>query len=117
MGVVGLMLSSAGPVAAQSASRTLPQSVMPGSQFNVTVDISGVAVGSLVETLPAGFSYVAGSGTPALSTPTASGQDVTFTLIGISTISYSVTASDVAGVHGFSGTLSVVAVAKEKKTN
>ena len=109
LGVVGLMLSSAGPVAAQSATRSLPQSaVAPGSQFDVTITVSGVTVGQVTETLPAGFSYVNGSVSPAIAAPEVSGQVVTFTLLGFSSITYSVTASDVSGPHDFVGNLSVL---------
>lgn len=108
LGVVGLLLSGSGPVAAQaspSATRTLPQSaVAPGSQFNVTVAVSGVSLGfQLKETLPAGFSYVDGSQDPTSTGVAVDGQVVTFTHIGNQTISYSVTASDVLGSHAFTG--------------
>ena len=124
LGVVGLLLSGSGPVAAQatpSATRTLPQSaVAPDSQFDVTVAISGATVGSLVEKLPSGFSYVEGSARPALSAATttgqvATGQDVTFTLLGFQSVTYSVTASGDAGAHDFrASTLSVLDVATQQ---
>ena len=118
LGVVGLMLSSAGPVAAQSATRSLPQSpVAPGSQFDVTIAVSGVTVGQVTETLPAGFSYVPDSVSPTSVGVDMTGQDVSFTLLGHTSFSYSVTASDVAGPHNFSGTLAVVNVADSTTSN
>ena len=118
LGVVGLMLSSAGPVAAQSATRSLPQSaVAPGSQFDVTIAVSGVTVGQVTETLPAGFSYVSDSVSPTSVGVDMTGQDVSFTLLGHASFSYSVTASDVAGPHNFSGTLAVVNVADSTTSN
>ena len=118
LGVVGLMLSSAGPVAAQSATRSLPQSaVAPGSQFDVTVAVSGVTVGQLAETLPAGFSYVDGSVSPSAAGVEVSGQVVTFTLLGFTSITYSVTASDVSGPHDFGGDLSVLNIATQVTTS
>ena len=114
LGVVGLMLSSAGPVAAQSATRSLPQSaVAPGSQFDVTIAVSGVTVGQVTETLPAGFKYVDGSVSPSTVGIDKSEQDVMFTLLGHASFTYSVTASDVAGPHDFSGKLRVVDIAAE----
>ena len=118
LGVVGLMLSSAGPVAAQSATRSLPQSaVAPGSHFDVTVAVSGVTVGQLAETLPAGFSYVDGSVSPSAAGVEVSGQVVTFTLLGFTSITYSVTASDVSGPHDFGGDLSVLNIATQVTTS
>ena len=65
-GVIGLL--SLVPVAAQQAgiSRSLPAGpVAPGDEFDVTINNVGLAdgFGSVVETLPAGFSYVDGSAT------------------------------------------------------
>ena len=127
LGVVGLLLSGSGPVAAQatpSATRTLPQSaVAPGSQFNVTVTLANVGAGSLVEKLPPGFSYVEGSVRPALLAATttgqvATGQDVTITLIGSAPVTYGVTASDVAGTHDFrASTLSVIDLSAQTTTS
>jgi hypothetical protein len=86
-----------------SASRTLPASVEPGGQVAVTVSVSNYGpYGSLVETMPAGFSFVS---TTHDGHYEQSGQQVTFALFGESSVSYTVTASSEAGAHRFSGTL------------
>ena len=95
-------------------SRSLPAApVAPDDEFTVTINNVGLAdgFGSVVETLPAGFSYVAGSA--ASPTPNAvidaevDGQAVTFTVVGVDSFTYMVTVgSDVAdGPHTFSGVL------------
>ena len=56
-----------------------------------------------METLPDGFAYVS-SDLPD-SQVMESGQEVTFTLIGEESFTYTVTASSVAGDYSFSGTL------------
>ena len=94
-------------------NRSLPSSVASGREFSVTINNVGLAdgFGTVVETLPAGFSYVAGS---AISTTPnaaidgeASGQEVTFTLVAVDSFMYMVTVgSNVEdGSHVFSGVL------------
>ena len=56
----------------------------------------------MVETLPAGFSYV----TSSLSASHGDGQVLTFTLIGETSFTYTVTASDTEGDYSFTGILS-----------
>ena len=102
-------------------SRSLPAAapVARGDEFNVTISNIGLAdgFGEVVETLPAGFSYVDGSATS--TTPNAAiddsevsddGRDVTFTLVAVDSFTYTVTVgSDVAdGPHTFSGVLEKV---------
>ncbi|MDE2861082.1 MAG: cadherin domain-containing protein [Chloroflexota bacterium] len=83
-----------------------PASVAAGEQATVTVTIAGdYSIGSVTETLPAGFSYVPGSVRPSAVAATVSGQDVSFALLGETPISYSVTASATAGQYAFSGQL------------
>ena len=69
-----------------SASRSISPSSVPatGGTVTVTVNIVGLyGVGSVVETLPAGgFEYVPGSVMPSDIAPTASGREVTFSLVG-----------------------------------
>ena len=111
-GMLGLLALSL--VAAQEAglSRSLPAGpVAPDDAFAVTINNVGLAdgFGEVVETLPAGFSYVDGSATS--TTPKAaidaevSGQVVTFTVVGVDSLTYKVTVGpDVAdGEHTFSG--------------
>ena len=99
-GLVGLL--SFGLVAAQqqtpSAIRSFdPASVAPGGQVDVTVTVSGYgSAGALIETLPPGFSYVSSS---THSGAVSSGQEVSFTLFGDSSVTYTVTAPQAAGRH------------------
>jgi hypothetical protein len=110
VGVLGMM-----PAAAQqagvSASRSFDMAtVMPGDRVEVTIAVSGASVGfaDVVETLPDGFSYVAGS-VSSVSTINDSqvGQDVTFTFNGAASFTYAVIASDVDGSYDFSGKLTL----------
>ena len=96
-------------------TRSLPEGpVAPDDEFAVTMNNVGLAdgFGSVVETLPAGFSYVEGSAAStdanAVIEAEADGQTVTFTLVGVDSFTYRVTVgSDVAdGEHIFSGVLS-----------
>ena len=87
-------------------SRSLPAApVAPDDVFTVTISNVGLAdgFGSVVETLPAGFSYVDNSA--ASPTPKAvidvevsdDGLTVTFTLVGVDSFTYGVrVGSDVA---------------------
>jgi len=88
-----------------SATRTLPAgTVAPGEDFTVTITADhGDDLAQVVETLPAGFSYVSASG---LSLPVdVSGNTVTFYLTAETSFSYSVTASDTAGTYNFAGAI------------
>ena len=91
-------------------SRSLPAGpVAPDDEFTVTINNVGLAdgFGSVVETLPAGFSYVdnsaASSGAKAVIDAVVNGQTVTFTVVGVDSFTYRVTVgSDVAdGPHTF----------------
>ena len=81
--------------------------------FTVTINNVGIAdgFGSVVETLPAGFSYVdnsaASTDANAVIEAEVDGQTVTFTVVGVDSFTYSVTVgSDVAdGQYTFSGVL------------
>ena len=96
-------------------SRSLPgSSVAPGDEFSVTINNVGLAdgFGEVMETLPAGFSYVVDSassdGPNAAITAAVSDQIVTFTLVGVDSFTYKVAVGqDVAdGPHSFTGVLS-----------
>ena len=80
-------------------------SVAPGGTVTVTISAANYGdFGQVVETLPAGFSYVEDSAT--VRAKVDDGQDVTLTILGADqTFSYRVTASSVAGSHTFQGTL------------
>ena len=108
MAGVGAMLSLL-PVTAQqddpSANRSFsPATVAPGERVTVTITVanSGQA-GSVVETLPSEFTWV--SSTHPSGQVDRDGQEVTFTLFGETSLTYSVTASSTEGQYSFSGTL------------
>ena len=97
---------TAGSVApGASASRLFDTaSVAPGGTVTVTIAAANYGrFGRVTETLPGGFSYVSSD----LDDDEVSedGQIVEFTLQGTDIFSYTVTASDTAGTHNFSGTL------------
>ncbi len=113
-GMIGLL--GLGLVAAQQGgvNRSLPAGpVAPDDVFTVTISNVGLAdgFGSVVETLPAGFSYVdnsaASTDANAVIDAVVVGQTVTFTVVGVDSLTYRVTVgSDVAdGPHTFSGAL------------
>ena len=115
--VAGMMgLLALGLVTAQEAgvSRSLPADpVAPDDAFAVTINNVGLAdgFGSVVETLPAGFSYVdtsaASTDANAVIDAEVADQTVTFTVVGVDSFTYRVTVgSDVAdGQYTFSGVL------------
>ena len=77
--------------------------VSPDTELTVTITAAGYGgLGQVVETLPAGFSYVSSS------LPDASvveGQTVIFTLLGNDAFTYTVTASAEEGAYSFAGVL------------
>ena len=77
--------------------------VRPGTELTITITATGYGgLGQVVETLPAGFSYVSSS------LPDASvikGQTVIFTLLGNDAFTYTVTASGEEGAYSFAGVL------------
>ena len=110
---IALVLVLMGPTEANaqqgvSASRSISPSPVPagGGEVTVTINIAGYSgIGSVVETLPAGFSYVVGSVMPPELEPTVSGREVTFSLVGETSFTYRVTAPASPGPHEFSGVL------------
>ena len=107
LGVMGLMLAMAQESGIQATRAISPGSVPAGGGVvTVTVNIAGgYGVGSVVETLPTGFSYVEESVMPSDITTTTDGQNVTFPLVGESSFSYRVNAPGMPGEHPFSGEL------------
>ena len=93
--------------AGASATRSLSETtVSPGDWVTVSITADDYGrFGAVVETLPAGFSYVSVSTTDIKVTET--GQEVRFTLFDETsfTYSYTVTASSTAGNYTFSGYL------------
>ena len=91
VGGLAVMLGSS-TVAAQTANRAAPSTVAPGEIFTVTISVADYGVAAiLTETLPAGFEY--GDSDDVVS---ATGQEVEFTLIGETEVTYTVTAPDTA---------------------
>ncbi len=82
-----------------------PERVEPGGEVEVTITAAVYgAVGQIVETLPAGFSYV-GSDLASAAVQSA-GQEVSFALVVAPiTVTYTVTAPRVEGPYSFSGVL------------
>ena len=98
------ILATTSSVAAQSATRTLPDSVAPGETFEVRIEATDYGMaGQVIETLPDGFSYVNSSLSP--SQVTQEDQTVKFTLFGETSFTYNVTAPSVEGTFTFSGIL------------
>ena len=117
--MLGLSLSS---VFAQQAgaSRNLPADpVAQGEKFTVTITDTGYgadrAIGQVVETLPAGFSYVDGSATKVVGHATkgvvrgtvdaTDSRIVTFSVVSVESFAYDVMVGDSVGDgdHTFSG--------------
>ncbi len=87
-----------------NANRSFSESwVHPGTELTVTITATRYGgLGQVLETLPAGFSYISSS------LPDASvveGQTVIFTLLGNDAFTYTVTASREEGAHSFVGVL------------
>ena len=99
-GMIGLL--GLGLVVAQQAdiTRSLPAGpVAPDDEFTVTINNVGLAdgFGSVVETLPAGFSYVEDSADStdanAVIEAEVDGQTVTFTVVGVDSFTYRISLS------------------------
>ena len=91
-----------------SATRSFsPSRVAPGGQVVVTITAANYGeFGRVTETLPEGFEYVSISGDLDDDNVSVNGQMVRFTLLGgDARFTYTVTASDTAGSHTFSGVL------------
>ena len=89
--------------AVPSATRTLPSAVAPGEEFQITISYSDIGMmGQVNETLPDGFTYVSSSLSSGVVTDT---NWVKFTLLGGTSFTYNITASDVAGIYTFYGTV------------
>ena len=101
------MAAQEGADPSASASRSFDTaSVAPGETVTVTIDAANYGrFGRVTETLPDGFSYDSSDDLDG-DEVSEDGQIVEFTLQGTDiTFSYTVTASDTAGSHDFSGTL------------
>ena len=103
LGALGLF--GLGAVSAQAtATRSFDMpSVAPGGQVTVTVAATGYGgFGALIETLPAGFSFVSSSTHPGA---VEAGQEVSFVLFGDSAVTYTVSAPTAEGTYRFRGEL------------
>ena len=108
MAAVGLLgLLPAFAQAPPSATRSFnPATVAPGGEVTVTIAAANYGrAGGVTETLPPGFTYVSSSLDDEDVMDDLSGNRVAFTLFGVDSFTYVVTASDTAGSHSFSGTL------------
>ena len=109
----GLLFAGAADASSHSATRTInPASVTPGGTVEVSIVttdlgfIFGTVVGgSVVETLPEGFTYVSDNLDFASGDVSADGRTVTFILFGESEFTYTVTASSEPGGYTFEGTV------------
>ena len=91
-----------------NASRSFDSaSVAPGGTVTVTITASDYGLGgSVTETLPTGFSYMGVDSSLGSSQVTElDGNQVRFTLLGETSFTYTVTASETVGTYSFSGTL------------
>ena len=95
--------ASGTPAQWQAARSFSAASVGPGAEVVVTVTAAGYGVaGQVVETLPDGFGYVSSSLPGAVD---RAGQVITFTLLGDTSFTYTVTAPNAAGSYSFDGVL------------
>ena len=87
------------------ATRRLPGRVNPGAELTVTISASNYgSFGQVVETLPAGFSYVDDSTDPSDIRTSVTGQDITFTLLGANvSFSYKAMATSTQATYTFEG--------------
>ena len=90
-------------LAAATATRTLPATVEPGANFDVGINASGCGfMGQVVETLPAGSTYVSCSD-PGMGVEVV-GNEVKFTFLGnVVNFTYTVTAPAAEGTYNFAG--------------
>ena len=108
--VIAVGVASLLPVGAQepgpSATRSFEDAtVVPDGQVTVTIEAANYGqAGAVTETLPAGFTYVAGS-LPDRQVIEVDAQMVSFILFGDTSFTYTVTASSTAGDYDFSGML------------
>ena len=106
-GAASVTVTAGSAAQGASASRSFDTaSVAPGGTVTVTIAAANYGrFGRVTETLPDGFSYVSSDDLDG-DEVSEDGQIVKFTLQGTDiTFSYTVTASDTAGTHDFSGTL------------
>lgn len=105
--ILAISLLSLAPIATVKATATdivvtrMPSTTSPtsGSTFDVTLNIEGLRIGGIVETIPAGFAFV--STTHPSNQTYISGQKVVFVVVNETPIKYEVQApSEGSGTFG-----------------
>ena len=102
-GAMSLLRSGTADAGSHGATRSFSATSVPaGGELDVTIVTRGSGFGQVVETLPAGFTYV--SSTLSESAVETDGQTVTFTLFPLAVeFTYKVTVSDMVKAHEFNG--------------
>ena len=94
------------PMGASATRSFSPATVAPGGEVTVTVRVADYGgFGGVTEVLPSGFTYVSSTHDSVIHPADGDSQKVRFELLGDTSFTYIVTASDVDGPHTFSGTL------------
>ena len=104
-GAAGLLHSSPVEALRHTAVRSFSaSSAGPGGWVNVTIAVADYGgFGEVVETLPAGFRFTGSNQSEAAVI--VKGQDVTFALLGVDSLTYTVTAPGQEGSYTFSGVM------------
>jgi hypothetical protein len=89
-----VMVSSAVPVLAVP-TREIAAAPLPGEEFVVTLNLNGISVGGIVETVPSGFTFVSTTHPPGRVS--IKGQQVSFVILNDTVIRYRVSAPDSGG--------------------
>ena len=102
--VVGLLLSDSVGADGHSSTRSFsPSQIAPSGEVSVRIAVNNYGqFGGVAETIPADFTYVAGSSNVDV---VVDGRTLEFALYGEAAVTYRVTASDTAGSYVFSGDL------------
>ena len=104
MVVVGLLLSDSVGADGHSSTRSFsPSQIAPSGEVSVRIAVNNYGqFGGVAETIPADFTYVAGSSNVDVE---VDGRTLEFVLYDEAAVTYRVTASDTAGSYVFSGDL------------
>ena len=102
--VVGLLLSDSVGANGHSSTRSFsPSQTAPSGEVSVRIAVNNYGqFGGVAETIPADFTYVAGSSNVDVE---VDGRTLEFVLYDEAAVTYRVTASDTAGSYVFSGDL------------
>ena len=104
LGVVGLLFSDSVGADGHSSTRSFsPSQIAPSGVVSVRIAVNNYGqFGGVAETIPADFTYVAGSSNVDVE---VDGRTLEFALYGEAAVTYRVTASDTADSYVFSGDL------------